>query len=140
MTRMRRERTRSPRMETSSTRMTTKKKRTTRKTFSAFLETPRHPIPPLNHPITRGMLRFAMLVCVLATARVPGMAAGDKKQNNTHAHDFVIFADVYTDHGFALPGAKVRVRRSDERKFRWEAISDTRVNWGLESSKAPRTS
>jgi hypothetical protein len=35
-----------------------------------------------------------MLVCVLATARIPGMAAGDKNQNNTHAHDFVIFADV----------------------------------------------
>jgi hypothetical protein len=97
-------------METSSTRMTTKKKRTTKRTFSAFLEIPRHPILPLNHPITRGMLRFAMLVCVLATARVPGTAAGDEKQNKSHAHDFVIFADVYTEHGFALRGAKVRVR------------------------------
>ena len=72
-----------------------------------------------------------MLVCVLATASVPGTAAGDEKQNNSHAHDFVIFADVYTDHGFALPGAKVRVRRSDERKFRWEAISDTRGELGV---------
>ena len=72
-----------------------------------------------------------MLVCVLATARVPGMEAGDEKQNNSHAHDFVIFADVYTDRGFALPGAKVRVRRSDERKFRWEAISDTRGELGV---------
>ena len=59
-----------------------------------------------------------MLVCVLATARVPGLAAGDEKQNNSHAHDFVIFAAVYTDHDFALSGAKVCVRRSDERKFR----------------------
>ncbi len=59
-------------METNSTRMTKKKKRTTRKTSSAFLETPRHPIPPLNHPITRGMLRFAMPVCVVATARHGG--------------------------------------------------------------------
>jgi len=40
------------------------------------------------------MLRFAMLVCMLATARVPGTAAGDEKQNSLHAHDFVIFADV----------------------------------------------
>ena len=72
-----------------------------------------------------------MLVCVLATARVPGTADGDEKQNNSHAHDFVIFADVYTVHGFALPGAKVRVRRSDERKFRWEAISDTRGELGV---------
>ena len=81
-----------------------------------------------------------MLVRVLATARIPGMAAGDEKQSNSHARDFVIFADVYTDRGFALPGAKVRVRRSDERKFRWEAISDTRGELGLGSSKAPSTS
>jgi len=86
-------------METSSTRMTTKK-RTTKKTSSAFLESPRHPIPPLNHPITRGMLRFAVLVCVLATASVPGTAAEE-------------------------------VRRSDERKFRWEVISDTRRELGV---------
>jgi hypothetical protein len=77
------------------------------------------------------MLRFAMLVCVLATARAPGMAAGDEKQNNSHAHDFVIFADVYSDRGFALPGAKVCARRSDERKFRWEANSDTRDELGV---------
>jgi Carboxypeptidase regulatory-like domain len=77
------------------------------------------------------MFRFAMFVCVLATAVVPGTAAGDKKQNNAHAHDFVIFANVYTEHGFALPGAKVRVRRSDERKYRWEAISDARGEFGV---------
>jgi hypothetical protein len=77
------------------------------------------------------MLRLAMLVCVLAPATVPGMAAGDEKQNNSHAHDFVIFANVYTERGFALPGAKVRVRRSDEQKFRWEAISDTRGELGI---------
>ena len=58
-------------------------------------------------------------------------AAGDEKYNNSQAHDFVIFADVYTDHGFALPGPKVRVRRSDERKFRWEVISDTRGELGV---------
>jgi hypothetical protein len=77
------------------------------------------------------MLRFAMPVCVLPIARVPGSAAGDEKQNNSHAHDFVIFADVYSDRGFALPGAKVRARRSDERKFRWEANSDTRDELGV---------
>jgi len=76
------------------------------------------------------MLRFAMLVCMLATDRVPGKAAGDEKQNSLHAHDFAIFADVYTEPGFALLSAKVRVRRSDERKFPWEAISDTRRELG----------
>jgi hypothetical protein len=77
------------------------------------------------------MLRFVMLVCVLAAAKVPGTAAGDEKQNKSQAHDFVIFADVYIERGFALPGAKARVRRSDERKFRWEAISDIRGELGI---------
>jgi hypothetical protein len=72
-----------------------------------------------------------MLVCMLATARVPGTAAADEKQHSLHAYDFVIFADVHTERGFALLGAKVRVRRSDERKFRWEAISDTRRELGV---------
>ena len=116
-------------MGTNSTRMTTRKK--TKRISSAFLEFFRHPFPPLAHPITRGMLPFAMLVLVLAPGAVPRVAAGDEKQGATHAHDFVIFASVFTEQGFALPGAKVRVRRTDEQKFRWEAISDRRGELGV---------
>ncbi len=51
--------------------------------------------------------------------------AGDAQNSSgSHAHDFVIFATVFTDRGFALTGARARVRRSDEKKFRWEAMSD----------------
>ena len=38
---------------------------------------------------------------------------------------------MYTERGFALLSAKVRVRRSDERKFPWEAIFDTRRELGV---------
>ena len=31
---------------------------------------------------------------------------------------------MFTDRGFALTGARARVRRSEEKKFRWEAMSD----------------
>src|ERR1700674_1179067 len=111
---------------TISTRMTTKKRKTKRKkTFSTFLRFSRHPLPPLDHPNIRGYLLFAMLVLVLAPGAVPGTVAGREKQGDSHAHDFVIFANVFTEHGFALPGAKVRVRRSDEQKFRGEAFSDS---------------
>jgi hypothetical protein len=41
-----------------------------------------------------------------------------------HAHDFVIFATVFNDRGFALYGARTRLRRLGEKKFRWEAMSD----------------
>jgi hypothetical protein len=43
----------------------------------------------------------------------------------------VIFATVFTDRGFALPGARVRVRREDEKKFRWEAMSDRQGELGI---------
>src|ERR1700687_418862 len=129
---MRMKRTRSLRMGTNSTRMMTKKRKTKRKkTFSPFLRFFRHPFPPLDHPNVRGFLLFAMLVLVLAPDAVSGAAAGHEKQGDSHAHDFVIFANVFTDQGFALPGAKARVRRTDEQKFRWEAISDRRGELGV---------
>ena len=110
--------------------MTTKTRKTKRKkTFSTFLEFFRHPFPPLDHPNMRGFLRFAMLVLVLAPDAFP--VTGDEKRGDSHAHDFVIFANVFTEQGFALPGAKVRVRRTDEQKFRWEAISDRRGELGV---------
>jgi Carboxypeptidase regulatory-like domain len=72
-----------------------------------------------------------MLVFVLVPGVVSGTAAGDEKQSGSHAHDFIIFANVFTEQGFALSGAKVRVRRKDEQKFRWEAISDRRGELGV---------
>jgi hypothetical protein len=76
------------------------------------------------------MLPFAMLLFVLAQGVISAPAA-DQKQAGSHVHDFVIFATVFTAQGFALPGARVRVRRADEQKFRWEAISDRRGELGV---------
>ena len=59
-----------------------------------------------------------------------GQAAG-QKQNHSHADDFLIFATLFDGRGFALPGARVRVRHADEKKFRWEAISDRRGELGI---------
>jgi hypothetical protein len=80
------------------------KKKTKKRTSNAFLESLRHPIPPLHHPITRGMLRFSVLG-VFAPASV--MAAG-KEQNNAHVHDFVIFGNAYAGHSCAW--LKVRMK------------------------------
>jgi Carboxypeptidase regulatory-like domain len=76
------------------------------------------------------MLPFAVLILALAPGVISAPVA-DQKQADSHAHDFVIFASVFTEQGFALAGAKVRVRRSDEQKFRWEAISDRRGELGV---------
>ena len=51
-------------------------------------------------------------------------AAGAQNSRASHAHDFVIFVTVLNDRGFALLGAQARVRRAEEKKFRWEAVSD----------------
>jgi hypothetical protein len=109
----------------------TTKKRKTKRIFSLSFEFFRHPLPAFDHPITRGVLPFAIVVLALASCAVPGAVAGDERQGGSHAHDFVIFATVFTGEGFALPGAKVRVRRTEEQKFRWEAISDRRGELGV---------
>ncbi len=70
------------------------------------------------------------LLLLLAIPAGFGQAAG-QKQTHSHADDFLIFATLFDGQGFALPGAKVRVRRADEKKFRWEASSDRRGELGI---------
>jgi hypothetical protein len=74
-----------------------------------------------------------MLVLVMAAGMIlpHAAAARDQNQPNSLAHDFVIFASVFHGQGFALPGAKVCVRRANEGKFRWEGISDSRGELGI---------
>jgi hypothetical protein len=76
------------------------------------------------------MARAFTLLLLLAIPAGFGQAAG-QKQTQSHADDFLIFATLFDGRGFALPGAKVRVRRADEKKFRWEAISDRRGELGI---------
>jgi carboxypeptidase family protein len=59
----------------------------------------------------------------------PAGAAQSKK--GAHENDFVLFGTVFTEKGFALPGAEVRVRRAGERKPRWEARSDRRGEFAV---------
>jgi len=73
--------------------------------------------------LTFALAGFAWLA---GAAFVAGPVGGAQSSSNSHAHDFLIFTTVFTDQGFALPGARVRVRRSDQKKFRWEGVSDNR--------------
>jgi len=80
------------------------------------------------------MWRVALLLaltCSWGVVSAPAARAGAQSSSKSHAHDFVIFATVFTAHGFALPGARVRVRRADEKKFRWEAMSDRQGELGI---------
>jgi len=85
----------------------------------------RHPLSPSGH-LTFMRLTIALLGMVwlggAAFALEP--AGGAQNVSGSHAHVFVIFATVFNDRGFALTGARARVRRSEEKKFRWEGTSD----------------
>lgn len=107
-------------------------------TFSLMIEPSpvfeifRHPFPPVGH---RTRMRWMILLLALAWSSgmvsAPEAHAGAQSSSKSHTNDFLIFATVFTEQGFALPGARVRVRRADEKKFRWEAMSDRRGELGI---------
>ncbi len=107
-------------------RMMTKRKKT-KKRFDPFFDSFRHPLSPIGH-LTYMRLTVALAGLALLAGAAFGFepAARAQSSSSSHAHDFVIFATIFTDRGFALPGARVRVRRSQEKKFRWEGVSDAR--------------
>jgi hypothetical protein len=125
-------------MGTTFSKMTTrkkKKKRTSNKPV-AILPHPRlsSTVSPSAAPACVARIRCTIalltLVCTSAIS-IPATATDEQYHAGSHAHDFVIFATVFTDRGFALPGARVRVRREDEKKFRWEAMSDRQGELGI---------
>jgi hypothetical protein len=101
------------------------KKKTKKKRFDPLFDFFRHPLSPFGHlTLVRLTIVFVGLVWLAGAATVFAPASGAQNSSGSHARVFVIFATVFNDRGFALTGARVRVRRSDEKKFRWEAASD----------------
>jgi Carboxypeptidase regulatory-like domain len=101
------------------------KKKTKKKRFDPLFDFFRHPASPFGH-LTFVRLTIALLGMVLlaGAAFIYEPAGGAQNSSGSHAHVYLIFATVFTDQGFALPGARARVRRMEEKKFRWEAASD----------------
>ncbi len=100
-------------------------RKTKKKRFDPFFDFFRHPLTSSSHLIfVRLTTVFAVLSFLAGAAFFSEPAAGAQSSSNSHARVFVIFTNVFTEQGFALPGARVRVRRADEKKFRWEGASD----------------
>jgi hypothetical protein len=96
-----------------------------KKRFDPLFRFFRHPLFPFGHLIfVRLTVALVSLVWLAGATFVFVPATGAQSSSSSHVHDFVIFATVFTDRGFALPGARVRVRRSEEKKYRWETMSD----------------
>ena len=66
-------------------------------------------------------------------AEAPGAAASSssKHSRNSHAHDFLIIGTVFTDKALAFPGVRLRVRRATEKKFRWDAYTNSRGEFAI---------
>jgi carboxypeptidase family protein len=103
--------------------MTTRK--TKKRRFDPLFDFFRHPLSPFGH-LTFVRLTIALVGMVWLAGATFAFEPADGAQNSSgsRARVFVIFATVFTDRGFALSGARARVRRLDEKKFRWEAASD----------------
>jgi len=54
-----------------------------------------------------------------------------KSKQEAIANEFLIYGNVFTEQGFALPGAEAKVRRTSEHKQRWEAYSDRRGEFAV---------
>jgi len=48
-----------------------------------------------------------------------------------HSDDFLVRGTVFTAEGLSLPGAELRIRRSAEKKFRWDTISNSRGDFAV---------
>ena len=48
-----------------------------------------------------------------------------------HSNDFLVRGTVFTQEGLALPGAELRIRRTSEKKFRWQTISNSRGDFAI---------
>lgn len=48
-----------------------------------------------------------------------------------HSDDFLVRGTVFTQEGFALPGAELRIRRTSEKKIRWQTVSNSRGDFAV---------
>jgi hypothetical protein len=58
-------------------------------------------------------------------------AANEAQEKRKRLPEVLITGTVFTEKGFSLAGATIRVSRAGERKARWEAASDRRGEFGV---------
>lgn len=53
------------------------------------------------------------------------------KKKSSHADDFLIRGTVFNEKGLSFPGAQLRIRRANEKKFRWETYTNSRGEFAV---------
>jgi hypothetical protein len=107
----------------STTKMSSKTKK---KKFDSVFGSLQHRFSPFRHLISvRAVLVLMVLAsCLTGAPFAAAPAFQSSSSSGSRAHDFLIFTTVFSDKGFALYGARTRLRRAEEKKYRWEAMSD----------------
>lgn len=67
----------------------------------------------------------------LASQTQSSSSAKNGKQKYSHANDFLIRGTVFTDKALSFPGVQLRIRRSGEKKFRWEDQTNSRGEFAI---------
>ncbi|MGB2589598.1 MAG: carboxypeptidase-like regulatory domain-containing protein [Candidatus Acidiferrum sp.] len=57
--------------------------------------------------------------------------ANPKQQEYSHADDFLIIGTVFSPKGYAFPGVQLKIRRSTEKKFRWNDYTNSRGEFAV---------
>ena len=114
-------------------------RRTKRKKLESPRPSPRHPFLSRPHPTVWTVALAALLAAGTAgwtrpPVQEPGGAAAQEKKEKPKKPGkptFLVFGTVFTERGFALPGAEIEIRAGSQRKPRWKARSDRRGEFAL---------
>lgn len=66
-----------------------------------------------------------------ADGRSSSKQGEQRKKKPRHANDFLVHGSVFTPSGLSFPGVLLRVRRTSEKKFRWETATDSRGEFAI---------
>ena len=61
----------------------------------------------------------------------PESSSKQPKQKYSHAHDFLIIGTVFDAKGFAFPGVELKIRRRNEKKYRWDSYTNSRGEFAV---------
>ena len=70
---------------------------------------------------------------LVTTSGFAAQASGKKKskQELEYENSYLLYGTVFTEQGFALPGAEVKVRRAGDKKYHWQSGSDRRGEFAI---------
>jgi len=66
------------------------------------------------------------------TDKTSGPSSSSKsKPHYSHANDFLIRGTVFNEKALSVHGAQLRIRRSGDKKFRWESVTNSRGEFAM---------